>query len=625
MGDYSYLPQQSEKHFETHNKNDLNFIELNSLSFCLICFSIENQFSRQFQDFWNWFLNKHSAETYTAYTTYYFNQIAVHQAIETPFETEEESYQTAPVFDLLLSKSDSFIQTVTPEPIGNNSMQANILATLQSIQTALERRNNTPLPLFRGDTQDPIEWLDDFERAAIANQYNDEYKFQIVGGYLQGSPTTWFSQKTDANAQHQIIRWTLLQAFIWGFKSNNKLITWCLMDVLSPKSSIQQQKPISTSTNIIDYLQKNESNHSKNLESEKTESKQEETTENKKEMTTAYIAKISEFTGKNNDTSPQKWLNKVQKAEDPNGWNTAKMLKAIPYFLQRTAKEWFENLEEPFENWQAFKNAFLQQFTDNNTSITLQNCFHNIKQETSKTVITYLGRFNKLLQQIQQLKTNEYYFNAQILDQFIAELKNKLIKKVHLHVPEDLATAIRHAKNYEMAMKKANHTKLVNLAIRETSSAAKEKINQLTKKLMQQLQKTVDRPAQTVIVIADGIKKTPVGEINNFLFTIDGITILVKVLVMDALQYQVLIGNNWLFKANTNLDWKTQELKISYQEQYTRVPATCGIFNKKSEKAPVFEFKEEKKLPVTETFMTLESLSNWAEETEQEIFEETKG
>ncbi|KAG9301529.1 hypothetical protein G9A89_008381 [Geosiphon pyriformis] len=74
MGDYSYLPQQSEKHFEAYNKNDLDFIKLNSLPSCLICFLIEEQSSRQFQDFWNWFLNKHSAETYTAYTIYYFDQ-----------------------------------------------------------------------------------------------------------------------------------------------------------------------------------------------------------------------------------------------------------------------------------------------------------------------------------------------------------------------------------------------------------------------------------------------------------------------------------------------------------------------------------------------------------------------
>ncbi|KAG9286056.1 hypothetical protein G9A89_022733 [Geosiphon pyriformis] len=79
------------------------------------------------------------------------------------------------------------------------------------------------------------------------------------------------------------------------------------------------QKPISTSTNLLDYLQKNKSNHSKNLESEKTKSEPEETTENKKEIATAYIAKIPEFTSEDNDTSPQEWLNKVQKAEDANG------------------------------------------------------------------------------------------------------------------------------------------------------------------------------------------------------------------------------------------------------------------------------------------------------------------
>ncbi|KAG9285812.1 hypothetical protein G9A89_013237 [Geosiphon pyriformis] len=427
-------------------------------------------------------------------------------------------------------------------------------------------------------------------------------------------------------------------------------------DFQSPRNPIQQQEPILTSTNIIEYLQKNESDHSENLESEETESKQEKATENEEKIATAYIAKIPEFTGENNDTSPQKWLNKVQKAQDANGWNAARMLKAIPYFLQKTAGEWFENLEKPFENWQAFKDAFLQQFTDNNTSITLKNCFRNIKQETSET------------------------------------LKDKLIKKVCLHAPADLA-AIRHAKNYEIAMEEANHTKLVNLAIEETSSAAEEKINQLTKKVesyftnhnttkttldhhpttnlkivtivefqdtgnkiarnyketnktgvinnnnnkinpnnqlvpqnsgqqrpnhyhtqlsyfiipeesdFQQpikpfqphysiqiaqntnlsdifpfefeanelsfllnnvavneqkaitamyIEATIkgksiclilnsasarNRPAQTVIVIADDIKKIPVGEINDFFFTINGITILVKVLIMDAPQY----------------------------------------------------------------------------------------
>ncbi|KAG9291312.1 hypothetical protein G9A89_021814 [Geosiphon pyriformis] len=86
----------------------------------------------------------------------------------------------------------------------------------------------------------------------------------------------------------------------------------------------------------------------------------------------------------------------------------------------------------------------------------------------------------------------------------------------------------------------------------------------ITYQLMQQLKRNVNQPAQTVIVIADGMKKTPVGEIDNFLFTLNEITIPVKVLVMDAPQYQALIGNDWLQKANANLNWETQELTISY-------------------------------------------------------------
>ncbi|KAG9301740.1 hypothetical protein G9A89_003286 [Geosiphon pyriformis] len=284
---------------------------------------------------------------------------------------------------------------------------------------------------------------------------------------------------------------------------------------------------------------------------------------------TAYITKIPEFNGEDIETSLQEWLDQITKAGDANRWNAARI-------------------------------------------------------------------------QICQLETNNYYSDAQILDQFITGLKDKLIKKVRSHASEDLNSAIQHAKRYKMAMEKANHTKLVNLAIEETSSVAEEKIDQLAKKdyfkqpitkiaenanlsdifpfefeanespfllsnaaaneqkaitamyteaeveekpirlilnsgsaksiithqLMQQLKRNIDRPAQTIIVTTDGMKKTPVGEIDNFPFTIDGIIIPVKVLVMDAPQYQALVRNNWLQKANANLNWETQELTISYQRQH---------------------------------------------------------
>ncbi|KAG9288337.1 hypothetical protein G9A89_021368 [Geosiphon pyriformis] len=180
MGDYLYLQQQSEEHFAAYNRNDLDFIELNLLPSCLICFLLKEQSNRQFQDFWNWFLNKHSAETYTAYTTYYFNQAyfednfeeknnSINQLLYFPTFTQQppdfeylnyqihiwvaahQSIITLLETDLFLSKSEHSTQTVTPEPIAYNSIQANILAALQGIQTALGQRNNTPLPLFRSN------------------------------------------------------------------------------------------------------------------------------------------------------------------------------------------------------------------------------------------------------------------------------------------------------------------------------------------------------------------------------------------------------------------------------------------------------------------------------------------
>ncbi|KAG9300545.1 hypothetical protein G9A89_002423 [Geosiphon pyriformis] len=560
-----------------------------------------------------------------------------------------------------------------------------------------------------------------------------------------------------------------------------------LEDFTSLRSPTRQQEPLQTI---------NEENDSEIFEKESIDS------ENKEDKMTAYIAKIPEFNGEDIKTSLQEWLDQVTKAGDANGWNAARMLRTILYFLKRTADEWFENLTTPFNDWTAFKTAFLEQFTNNNTSITLQNHFHNIKQELSKSVMTYIGKFNKLFRRIRQLETNDYYSNAQILDQFIAGLKDKLIKKVCPHASEDLNSAIQHAKKYEMAMKEANRTKLVNLAIRETSSAAKKKLTNSQKKsktisptnnnsnpkdinypkdrikttlyyplitslriaitveflatgkeiaesyneinktgvinltihqdcniklttinlLHSQCNNNIDNPfnitkylledcspkssstrfihyytqpsyltipeeqdfyhtalsegratarqqnssyTPTTILPARIAENANLSDIFSFEFEANKSPFLLsnttankqkaitamytkaKIkkktihLILDnrstgsIITYQLmqhsnsnhycqwhkkdstLVRNDWLQKANAKLDWKTQELQLFYQGQHARVSTTCGIFNKQSEKAPVFEFEEKEEKPVVKTFMALESTSNWAEETEQ--------
>ncbi|KAG9291204.1 hypothetical protein G9A89_004607 [Geosiphon pyriformis] len=66
--------------------------------------------------------------------------------------------------------------------------------------------------------------------------------------------------------------------------------------------------------------------------------------------------------------------------------------------------------------------------------------------------------------------------------------------------------------------------------------------------------------ASAKIITADGATKTPIGEINNFPFEVNGIIILIKVLVMEATQYQALVDNDWNSNsakiANTHEYWQ---------------------------------------------------------------------
>ncbi|KAG9303834.1 hypothetical protein G9A89_018731 [Geosiphon pyriformis] len=94
----------------------------------------------------------------------------------------------------------------------------------------------------------------------------------------------------------------------------------------------------------------------------------------------------------------------------------------------------------------------------------------------------------------------------------------------------------------------------------------------------------IDHAASIRIITADRATKTLISEIDNFLFEVNNIIILIKILVMEATQYQALVGNNWLLKANTN-------------GHHTCVPATCDYFKTTLNDKPLIELKEKKRKP----------------------------
>ncbi|KAG9302005.1 hypothetical protein G9A89_021049 [Geosiphon pyriformis] len=125
-------------------------------------------------------------------------------------------------------------------------------------------------------------------------------------------------------------------------------------DFTSLRNFTRQQEPLQTSSNLLDFLAKNQSEHSETAANEENEPEisKEKLIDSKNEENeiTTYIAKIPEFNREDIETSPQEWLNQVIKAGDANEWNAARMLRTILYFLKGTAGEWFKNLATPFND-----------------------------------------------------------------------------------------------------------------------------------------------------------------------------------------------------------------------------------------------------------------------------------
>ncbi|KAG9307308.1 hypothetical protein G9A89_017136 [Geosiphon pyriformis] len=99
--------------------------------------------------------------------------------------------------------------------------------------------------------------------------------------------------------------------------------------------------------------------------------------------------------------------------------------------------------------------------------------------------------------------------------------------------------------------------------------------------------------ASAKIITADGITKTLIGEINNLPIEINNITVSIKVLVIEATQYQTLLSQNG---------------------QHTCVPAMCGHFKSIiMPSTPLIEFEKEKEKPTWEN-----TDQNWKTDNDQD-------
>ncbi|KAG9283976.1 hypothetical protein G9A89_005483 [Geosiphon pyriformis] len=215
-------------------------------------------------------------------------------------------------------------------------------------------------------------------------------------------------------------------------------------------------------------------------------------------MTYAPIAKLDNFTGKEDDA--QVWLNDVEKAIAANGWNNVRAMQAIPYFLKNTADSWYQSLINKLQDFNTFKLEFLRYFSNNNSINWLANIFSTIKQGETEAVTTYLGHFHQNLHQIQAIDIN-YFTAPQILNQFICGLHNSILQHVYPLHPGTFQDAVTCTRDFESVESKVNHAQAVNLVINGSSdldSKLKQLSNSIDRKLEEYLANnyTIYQPSQ---------------------------------------------------------------------------------------------------------------------------------
>ncbi|KAG9298378.1 hypothetical protein G9A89_005238 [Geosiphon pyriformis] len=331
-------------------------------------------------------------------------------------------------------------------------------------------------------------------------------------------------------------------------------------------------------------------------------------------MAYAPIAKLDKFTGE--EDNAQVWLNNVKKAIAANGWNDARAMQAIPYFLKDTVDSY---------NLSAATSSHLSiPTTNSNTATKLASKWNpKAKNDTTKLAIgdgspptdpqfvksNYLS-FLVIPKDVQpnDLETNfQLTLTSNILPATITEDKSlAAIFPFEIKEPSEvpLFSGITIEEKPIMAM--YTNAKIDGHSIKLIlNSGSADSI--ITRQLIDQLDCRIDCAASTRIITANGAIKTPIGEIDDLPIEINGITVSIKVLVMEATQYQALVNNNWLSKTNTMLNWNIQELQLSQNDQHTQVPATCGHFkpNNVTSLMLLIDFEEEKPKPTWEAYQVL--------------------
>jgi hypothetical protein len=97
----------------------------------------------------------------------------------------------------------------------------------------------------------------------------------------------------------------------------------------------------------------------------------------------------------------------------------------------------------------------------------------------------------------------------------------------------------------------------------------------IARNTIEQLGFDIKEATNCKIISANGNRTESLGRIKDFPVKINGNTIPINVEVMETDSYHILLGNDWMMKAEASYNWKNQELTLNWRNQTIKMPASC--------------------------------------------------
>ena len=99
--------------------------------------------------------------------------------------------------------------------------------------------------------------------------------------------------------------------------------------------------------------------------------------------------------------------------------------------------------------------------------------------------------------------------------------------------------------------------------------------NIINNSLLKKINWKIQRPSNINLVGINGIKERPLGEVIDLPVTLGKKNLKINALVTEKGDYDLLLGNDWAYKNQAVVNWKTRTLTFEFNNEKVQIPVSC--------------------------------------------------